>query len=278
MKKILIPIDFSNNAYNAIFHATRILKGEAGIFYLLNVYNEFTPLQSNSPNKTLLKQLADESHEGLQQAYHKIRLDEPDPQHKFETISKKGDLVASIAKILKEKEIDFVVMGNSGCSEIEAIFLGSNVLKAIGKIKKCSILTIPKEIDFKPPKEIAFVTDFRSSYDAGQIAPLRFMAKQFDSKIRIMHIHEDEVLSEAQHSNRAVLLKHLSDFKYSLNWIPLFKSKTTAIHNFLEEMNIDMLAMVNYKHSFLERLGREPVIKRVAFDLDIPFLIIPYED
>ena len=47
---------------------------------------------------------------------------------------------------------------------------------------------------------------------------------------------------------------------------------------FLEEMNIDMLAMVNYKHSFLERLGREPVIKRVAFDLDIPFLIIPYED
>ena len=278
MKKILIPIDFSNNAYNAIFHATRILKGEAGIFYLLNVYNEFTPLQSNSANKNLIQQLADESHEGLQQAYHKIRLDEPDPQHRIETISKKGDLVAIIAKTIKEKEIDLVVMGNSGCSEIEAIFLGSNVLKAIVEIKKCSILTIPKEIDFKPPKEIAFVTDFRSNYEAEQIALLLFMAKQFDSKIRIMHINENEVLSETQHSNRAVLLGHLSDFKYSLNWIPLFKSKTTAIHGFLKEMNIDMLVMVNYKHSFLESLGREPVIKRVAFDLDIPFLIIPYED
>ncbi len=278
MKKILIPIDFSNNAYNAIFHATRILKGKAGIFYLLNVYNEFTPLQSNSQHKTLLQQLADESHEGLQQAYHKIRLDEPDSGHKFETISTKGDLVASIAKTIKEKEIDLVVMGNSGCSEIKAIFLGSNVLKAIGEIKKCPILTIPKEIDFKPPKEIAFVTDFRSTYDAAQIAPLRFMAKQFGCKIRIMHINENEILSELQHSNRAVLLEYLSDFKCSLNWIPLFKSKTTAIQGFLEEMNIDMLAMVNYKHSFLEKIGREPVIKRIAFDLDIPFLIIPYQD
>ncbi len=276
MKNILVATDFSFNAYNAVFHATQILNGKSGVFYLLNVYDEQTPLLSNSFGKNLLQQLADESNEGLQNTSHRIKLDDTDPEHAFETISRNGDLTNQISRTIQEKEIDLVVMGNSGCSEIEAIFLGSNVLRTIGTVKKCPILTIPKEIDFKPPKEIAFVTDFKSYFDAGLLEPLRFMAEQFGSKIRIMHINEDERLTEAQHINRGVLLEYLSDFKYSLNWMPLFKSKSTAINDFLKEMNIDMLAMVNYEHSFLERISREPVIKRVAFDLNIPFLVIPY--
>lgn len=278
MKNILIATDFSFNAYNAVFHATQLLKGEPSMFYLLNVYDEHTPIQSNSGGKNLLQQLSDESNEGLQHTYHRIKLDEPNPKYVFEMLSKKGDLVEVIEKIIEEKEIELLVMGNSGISEIKAIFLGSNVLRAIGKIKKCPILTIPKEIDFNPLNEIAFVTDYKSRFDAGLLEPLRFIARRFNSKIRIMHINKEEVLTETQHMNRSILLKYLSEFEYTLNWMPLFKTKATTIHDFLEELNIDMLAMVNYEHSFLESISREPVIKRVAFDLDIPFLIIPYQD
>lgn len=185
-------------------------------------------------------------------------------------------MVDLITKTIKEKEIDLVVMGNSGCSEMEAIFMGSNALRTIGAVQSCPILTIPKEIDFKPCKTIAFITDFKSKYDAKLLEPLRFMSKKFDSSIAIVHLNETEELSQTQSINRDILMEYLSDFKYTLNWIPIFKSKTTAIQDFLENRNIDMLAMVNYEHSFLERISREPVIKRVAFDLDIPFLIIPY--
>jgi len=278
MKNILVATDFSNNAYNALFHVTQMLKGQPGKFYLLNVYDEHTPLQSNRSGKNLLQQLADESNEGLQHTFHRITLDETDSQHDFEIVSKKGYLVTVMSKIIQEREIELVVMGNSGCSEMEAIFLGSNVLKAIEGIKKCPILTIPKEIDFKRYTEIAFVTDFKSKYDAGLLEPLRFMARQFNSKIRIMHINEQEALTQTQHINRGILLEYLSEFEYTLNWMPLFKSKATAIHDFLNELNIDLLTMVNYEHSFLEKITHEPVIKRVAFDLDIPFLVVPYQD
>lgn len=278
MKNILIATDFSNNAYNALFQATQFFDGEASHFYLLNVYDEDTPLESTAPGKGLWQQLEDESMEGLNAVFHKIHLDRPKSEHSFEIISKKGKLAEVMAIIIEEKEIDLVVMGNSGCSEIKAIFMGSNVLKAIAKIKKCPILTIPKEIDFKPIKEIAFVTDYKSTYNAKLLDILQFIAKHFKSKIRIMHINEEESLNKIQQSNRNILLEYLSDFDYTLNWMPLFKSKATAIESFLEELNIDLLAMVNYEHSFLERIGREPVIKRMAFDLDIPFLVIPYED
>lgn len=275
---ILVPTDFSNNAYNALFHAVQLTKNKECTFHLLNVYDNHTPIKARSPNKELLQLLRQESDAGLQEVYHKIKLDEPNSQHIFETISKKGDLVSVIEKIIKEKSIDLVVMGNSGRSEIEAIFMGSNVLRTIGGIKNCPILTIPKEIDFKPSKKIAFVTDFKSKYDEKLLEPLRFIAEKFDSKINIMHINETEKLSKAQGINRDTLLEYFSNFRCSLNWMPLFKSKTTAIHDFLAKRNVDMLTMINNEHSFLEKISREPIIKRIAFDLDISFLVIPYQD
>lgn len=278
MKNILVATDFSSNAYNALFHATRLLGNAQGNFHLLNVYDKNTVLSDLKSGVTATRALADESVYGLHETYHRIKRDRPDCNCNFETLSVQGDLVETIKKTVQEKHIDLIVMGNSGCSEIEAIFLGSNVLRAIGGIKKCPILTIPKEIDFTPPKVIAFVTDYKGHFDVELLEPLRFIARQFNSKIRIMHINEEETFTEIQHRNRGLLLDFFSDFDHTLNWVPLFKSKATAIHHFLEALSIDMLAMVNYEHSFLEKIGREPLIKRMAFDLDIPFLVIPYQD
>ena len=278
MKNILVATDFSNNAYNALFHATRLVKDKACTFHLLNSYNEYTPLQSKSMGKALIDQLKDESHEGLKNTVHRVKLDQTDSQHIFKPISEQGELVDAVTKIVDKEKIDLVVMGNSGCSEIEAIFLGSNALDIIGAIEQCPVLTIPKEIDFKPPKEIAFVTDYQHTYDEGLLQPLFFMAKQNKSKICVMHINEEEVLSKLQERNKSILLQYLLPFEYTLHWIPLFKNKANSIHTFLDELDIKMLAMVNYEHSFLEQMIREPVVKRMAFDLDIPFLVIPYTD
>ena len=276
MKNILIPTDFSNNAYNALFHATRLMKDAVCTFHILNVYNSFTPLQRPVSSSDITKQLEDESSEGLQQVAHRIRADDGDLNHTFKMLSKRGNLVDITSKVVKKEAIDLIVMGNSGRSEIEAIFMGSNALDLTTKIKQCPILTIPKEIDFIPPRKIAFVTDYLRPYDAGLLQPLLFMAKQNKSKIYVMHINEEEVLDKHQKMNKSILVEYLMPYKHTFNWMPLFKSKATAINTFLEEFEIDMLAMVNYEHSFLERMTHEPVIKRVGFDNNIPFLVIPF--
>ncbi|HEA19817.1 hypothetical protein LCGC14_2228780 [marine sediment metagenome] len=277
MKNILVPTDFSNNAYNALFHATQLMQGEACTFYILNVYNGFTPLRGKRiPNKDLEEQWREESLEGLLKVSHRIKLVETDPKHVFKTFIRKGDLAITVSETVAEKEIDLVVMGNSGRSEIDAIFMGSSALDTIDKAKKCPVMTIPKQIDFEPPKDIAFVTDYHNSYDAGLLQPLRFIAKRYGSKIRVMHINEEEVLDRHQAMNRSILQEYLLPFEHTFHWMPLLKSKATAINIFLEELEIDLLAMVNYEHSFLERWTREPVIKRVGFNNNIPFLVIPY--
>lgn len=278
MKNIVVPTDFSDNAYNALFHAVQLVRGSTCTFYILNVYNSFTPLRGKRiPNKDLEQQCKDDSLEGLQSVLYRINRDESDEKHSFKILSKRGDLANHISKIVVEKEVDLVVMGNSGRSEIDAIFMGSNALDTIDTVKECPILTIPKEMAFESLKNIAFVTDYQRPYDAGLLHPLLFMANRYQSKIRIMHINEKEVLDKYQTMNRNILMEYLKPFENSFHWMPLFKSKATTINMFLEELEIDLLAMVNYEHSFLERMTREPVIKRVGFNTTIPFLVIPYD-
>jgi nucleotide-binding universal stress UspA family protein len=273
-----VPTDFSNSAYNAMFHAVKLVKDEACTFYILNVFNGFTPLRDKKSGKDIGLQREEESWNGLQNTYHRIKLDTGYRQHEFSTVSKRGNLGLEIVKMVNEKKIDLVVMGNRGRSEIDAIFMGSNALDIIDKLKKCPVLTVPKEIDFKLPKDIAFVTDYRHSYDAGLLQPLIFMAKQYNSRIRVMHIHEEEVLDKYQMMNQNILSDYLMPFEHTFHWMPLYRSKATAINVFLEELEIDLLIMLNYEHGFFERLTREPVIKRVAFNPDIPLLIIPYNN
>lgn len=277
MENILIPTDFSNDAYNALFHAVQFMKGEVCTFHILNVFNGFTPLQDRTIGKEIAEQREDESREGLKRVCHRIRFEDKNPEHIFKTISKRGDLADIVSKVVEEKEIDLVIMGNTGRSEIDAIFMGSSALDVVNKVKKCPVLTIPKEIDFESPKDIALVTDYRRPYDAGLLHPLLFIAKRFAARIRIMHINEKEVLEKYQSINRRILMKHLAPFEPTHHWMPLFKSKAATIDLFLEDQEIDLLAMVNYEHSFLERMTREPVIQRVGFDNDIPFLVIPYK-
>lgn len=282
MRNILIPTDFSNDAYNALYFASKLFHSKECKFVLLNVYNESTPLRSrsidNGDHKGLLEQLRDESGEGLKHTFHRINLDHKCPDHNYEFISKKTDLIEAISKTIKEHEIDLIVMGNKGVSGKSGVFWGSTTTKVMASVKQCPILAIPMNADFKVPYEIGFATNYKRQYDAQIISPLRNMSKLCGAAIRVVHINEEEHLSRLQETNLETLRTYLDPLENSIHWMPNFTSKSQAIQEFLDELGIGMLAMVNYKHSFLENLLHEPIIKKLAFNLNVPLLVIPGTD
>ena len=44
MRHILVPTDFSKNAYDALFYTTRLFKKEECTFYILNTFEIRTPV------------------------------------------------------------------------------------------------------------------------------------------------------------------------------------------------------------------------------------------
>ncbi|WP_299215176.1 universal stress protein [uncultured Aquimarina sp.] len=279
MKRILVPTDFSNNAYGALFYATRLFQDHECQFYILNTFEVHTPVLTGridtSKGDLLYQKLSAKSKDGLTQTFHSIIRDTDDLNHTFETISVSKDLTETINKTIKKKNIDLVVMGTKGATGASTLFMGSNTVKVVQKIHNCPVLVVPDEYDFQKPMEIAFPTDFRRFYIAEELKPLIDIASLFGSSIRIFHIHEEEKLDEIQEHNYTSLKNHLSDFTHSIHWISKEGQKARLINDFIDELDIDLLVMVNYRHSLMENITREPIIKKIGFHPSVPFLVIP---
>lgn len=282
MKNILVCTDFSNDAYAALFYATQLLASKSCTFYILNVFDELTPLEgTKSPllvGKELLEQLHIQSQEKLTATFHKIIMDTGNPHHEFRILSKVGDLVSIIKKSIDTYKIDMVVMGSKGNTGAKEIFLGSNTIQLANAISRCSILAVPKQIDFKTLKKIAFVTDLKKGCTKESIMPLLFLTSLTGASIQVMHINQEKILDKEQESHRKHLELCLKDVDHSFHWVQEFDDKAMIIASFLRESTIDILAMVHHKHGFLNRLVHEPVIQDVSIYADKPFLILPNQD
>lgn len=276
MQNILIPTDFSRNAYHALSFVTELFKNRKCNFFLLNVYEE--DHADKDLSNGIGDRLGEKSEAGLQRTARSIKKRLKNTAHTFKTISKKGQFTEIVDSLIGQLGIELVVMGSKGKKSSIPIFLGSTVTKTFKSVKQCPVLAVPKNAEIKIPDEIAFATDYKRIFDKKVIEPLRFMALLNEAPIHVVHMGEEEVLDEFQQLNLNELSKHLSPIPHSVHSIPHFVSKTKIIELFLKNMGIHMLAMVNYKGSFLEKLFREPIISKMIFHVDIPLLILPDDD
>lgn len=277
MKKILLPTDFSENAYNAIAYALKALKDEECTFYLLNTYTpvlydaEYTLYSSTQPD--LSETYEKDSLNGLRKEERKINRDFKNPKHHFEKISAFNLLIDEMKEQVKSKEIDLIVMGTQGATGAEEILIGTNTVHAINKLNY-PILTIPSGYEYKPPANILFPSDFEIHFSTSQLEPILNLAKNHSSKINILHVDTGEDLNETQEENRKNLgniLKHISHKFYTVEE----KSVPKAIEKFKDENEVNLLIMVNNKRSFFENLFFRPVVNKIGFHIKIPFMVIP---
>ena len=273
-KNILFPTDFSNNALNAIKYALELFKNEKCTFYILNATEIQVSVMSNLTNK-LLETIKEDSQKHLKELAKKLELASINSKFHFQTICSSKSLVSAITKSVIEHNIDLVVMGTKGATGAKEFFVGSNTNTIIKKMNFCPILVIPENLDFVIPTQIAFPTDFKRFFSNIELKPIKDLASLYNSKIRVVHINVEDDLDDIQENNLSALKQYLKKFTYSFHWIPDFTNKTKSICTFVDELDINMLVMVNYKHSFIENIIKEPVIKKVGFHPMIPFMVIP---
>lgn len=282
MKNILFATDFSNNAYNALFFVTNLFKEHHCRIYMMNAFTEHTELLTQkvgtNGSRSLISQLSDESREGLNETFHRIQLDQANSLHHYQLISRNAAFTDAVNQLVEEFDIDLLVMGHGGQSGLTNRLWGSNVIKAIRDVNKCSILTIPREVECDLPKEIAFATDYRHHYSAKILDPLISIASTCGSNVCIMHINEEQRLNSEQKTNLNTLREYLGNIQHTIHWMPNFTSKSLSISIFLDELNIGMLVMARHPRGFFSRIFREAVVEKLSFAVDIPLLILPASD
>lgn len=282
MKKILIPTDFSDNAWNSILYAIELYRHIPCKFYIINAY-DVPPTQllatvSSQRVGYLYENVKVESKHGLAMISEDIKNSKPGIDHTFETISKPGSLVKALQEQLILNHYDLILIATKGATGAKEVFLGSNTHEVIKNIHSCPILVVPEESYFQKVNNIGFATDFKKIYHKAEIQPIQDLAKIYKATVRMIHVYDQEELNEVQRYNSMELEQYFKNIIYDFHVIPDFSTVEKAIQQFIEELEIDVLAMVNYPHSFIERLLREPVIKKMVFHTTIPFLVIPSDN
>tara|TARA_R100001369_G_scaffold92209_1_gene136153 strand:- start:6220 stop:7068 length:849 start_codon:yes stop_codon:yes gene_type:complete len=279
MKNILIPTDFSDNAYKAISYAVRLLKDETCTFHLLHTY---TPAiyQSeyllHSPGQLGLGDIyRTDSETKLEDLKQKVISQFNNPKHIFKTYSAFSVLMEAIDELVESKKIDLLIMGTQGATGAKEIFLGSSTVHTI-KRAKCPVLAIPFDFDIEMPRKILFPTDYEIEYNFELIKQVLFIAKVHKSTMDIMHVRSGYELSEEQKKNKGKLVHLLAETKHKFHELP-DQGIIEAINSIQAELNHQMLVMLKNKHSFLENLFLKPVINQIGFHSNIPFMVLPYQ-
>ena len=278
MKNILLPTDFSKNAWNAITYAIELYINEPCMFYLLNTYTPNIAASRFMATAVTSESLAVESYskEGLNAVLNNIQSKYNNKLHGFKTISSFSLLADEVRELVNEYSIDMVIMGTKGASGASEVFMGSNAVRVIKAVKNCPVLAIPEDFTFETPTEIAFATDFNRFYTQSELQPIINLVKTFNSVLRIVHVQDKiKALTELQQFNLNMLRKYFSTIEHYIHTVSELNSVSKTLEVFADELDIHLLAMLNYQHSYMEKVTREPIVKRIVFHTQIPLLVIP---
>lgn len=277
MKKILLPTDFSDNSWNAIKYGLQLYKNETCTFYLLNTYSpviyhvEYVLID---PAQFGLYDAAREtSLEQLETLKKRIIRTCKNPKHTFEIVSRFNTLIPEIKETVTEKQIDLIIMGTKGATAAKEVLFGTNTVHTIKNVK-CPVLAIPENFEFEIPLEILFPTDYEIEYKPEHVSPFLNIAQAHHSRVHVLNASYGYDLSEAQERNRLTLDAYFKKIAHLFHSVSNQKV-TEAIQNFQLKTRINLLVMINNKHSFFEKLFFKPVINEIGFHLNIPFLVIP---
>ena len=277
MKSILLPTDFSENSWNAISYALNLFKNETCTMYLLNTY---TPVIYHveyvlvEPSRYGMADAVRESAlEQLDEFKTRIKKEFNNPKHTVGSMAVFNNLISEIKDFVKEKAIDYVVMGTKGATGLKEVLFGSNTVHVFKNVK-CPVLAIPDGFDFETPHEVLFPTDYEINYKDHHIKPILDIISLYNTRVNILHATYGYDLSEAQEENKKVLEKYFEKSAY------LFQSISNqtieeGINNFQLKARINLLVMINNKHSFFENLFFKNTINKIGFHLNVPFLVIP---
>ena len=279
MKKILVPTDFSDNAWDALTYAIRLYDDIPCQFFILNTFEVNPPGVSQTmyqfQQEKIYKVLKEESESELQKIVAYLKENLLNDKHKYTVISASGSLVSVVKDITAKESIDAIVMGTAGASGLKEVFMGSNTVKIIKKIDDCPIISVPEKYVYKELEHIVFATDYKKYLSEQDLMCLQELQLMHNFDIQFLYIKKGKELSEVQRYNMDSLKGYFKEDSVSFKEIESEIKKSKTITAFAENEDVDMVCLANYEHSFIEKLTHEPVIKKVSFHSTVPILIVP---
>jgi nucleotide-binding universal stress UspA family protein len=274
MKKILFPTDFSDVSKNAFIYALKLADAVNAEIITLHVYELDSPafLDVSIYLQEIYEYEELSEFENFKDEVPVLRniAQANDLGHiQISNVLIQGSLIPEVLKISKEENIDFIVMGTNGVTHLRQIFLGTTLIKIMNE-SKITVLGVPEDCEYTAINKILFTTKYHFE-DIEALQKTNNLAKVLNAHIDCLNIKPPHKV-------------HTDD--YVVDFKNVFKDSDVAFHSilsddvegsildFIQQNDINMLA-VHIKHKgFFEKLFQVSLSKKLAVNINIPFLSI----
>jgi len=276
MLKILIPTDFSANAWNAIEYTMSCFERIPVHVHLLHItHNLEVAASSNlhSQGISLKPTLVDNPESKLEYVKQKIETLFPRGSYTIEKSIRNSFFVEGVKKAVWAKDIDLIVMGTKGASGLKEKTIGSHTGAVITRVK-CPVLVVPENAEFVQPESIVLPSDYNIMYKQRVLETLLYFAELHDASVKVLRVASGEyALNAEQERNRDFLIDALQPVRHSFHWIKN-PNLEEGLQTFIDIMGIQVIAMVAKNLNFFQRLLFKPIAARISYHTEIPFLVL----
>lgn len=271
--KILVPIDFSDNAHTAIQFAIDLAKKRG---FEIHLYHNYTVSSSSFEDES--KESTDENFKAdilMSDLIDKLKANNPTVT--FTSKCERGIITESLFKETKNADYSAIIMGTKGKTDDTSVIVGSTTY-AVSQKSNIPVIAIPVHYQTKDIHKIGLLSNFKYA----ELDTLNEFIKIFGSnvKVQIIHVHYHPD-SEADIEDKLEIWKYqikkhteITDVDIEVDSIQTDVEELDTIPEVINEIikdeKIDLVLITKTRKSFFERLFKKSVAKQIIHHPIIP--------
>jgi nucleotide-binding universal stress UspA family protein len=258
MKRILVPIDFSEQAEHAMKTAAQIARNSGGKIFLLHMLNlpsntdDMDPHgDASSPAKVLYLEKIHERFEEFMQEDYLEGLDVKEEVRFHKTFS-------GIINYSHELNCDLIIMGSHGATGLKEMFIGSNTEKVV-RNSDIPVLVVKKGIEIQQFKKIVFASDFTDEVIPSFSRFLSF-AEKFNAEVDLLFVNTVHNF-EPTRDTKPRMEDFVKQFKMPKYTMTIYNDTSVerGILNFSKEINADMIALNTHQRKGISSMFNDNI-------------------
>ncbi len=250
IKRILIPIDFSEQALNASKVAAKIAKqtnSEIFLLHMIEIPSGIVDMGSNNNASTpaallFMEKIHDKFDEFKALPFFEgVKINEEVRFHKA---------FSGILSYKKELNIDLIVMGSHGVTGLQGMLIGSNTEKVV-RNSSVPVLVVKKPIDNFTIDNITYASDFSDDTKHSFQRVVDF-ANTFNATLHLLYINTPKNF-EATNDSKKRMKQFIANFSLGNHTLNIYNDHSIekGILCFSKDANTDLIAIHTHGSSGL---------------------------
>lgn len=258
MKTLLVPIDFSENALDAVQYAVTLSNSFNGARIILYHSNS----AGNATDDSFLEEI-----ERIKERFSRDRI-------KFIGVVNKDKLTDGIAVLVGQYQVSMIVMGITGRNKAGQKLIGSSVFQVSENVD-VPVLVVPPQAQFTKLENIALalpiITDLKNQIPSDDI--LKFV-KKHNANLMIVNVakRKDKTPMSTLYSGLADLFDLFEELDPTFHFLTA-KNTADSVADFAKDNHAQLLISIAGKYGFLQRMFKTSVTKTLAYHSTVPLLI-----